>query len=313
MKAIILKEFGDINNLELVDLPIPEPGDGEVLIKVKAIGVNPIDIKTRKGLGFGPRLKDQMPIILGWDVAGEVLKVGTNTTEFKIGDEVFGMINIPGQGKAYAEYVTAPEINLALKPSNCTYIQAASTPLAFLTAWQVLVTNGAIKKDEKVLIHAASGGVGHFAVQIAKSIGAYVIGTSSSKNREFVLSLGADEHIDYKNQKFEEILKDIDFVFDTIGGENYSKSLKVLKKGGRIITIPSGATQNPEEQAAERGVNGKFILVQPSKKDTLQLAELLKEEKIKPHIFATYSLEKVKDAHKQMETGHTVGKIVLTL
>ena len=205
MKAIILKEAGGIENLELTDMPIPVLNSDEVLIQVKAISINPVDIKTRMGKSLYDDLKSRNePIILGWDVSGVIAETGSSVTQFKKGDEVFGMINFPGHGKAYAEYVAAPASHLALKPSNISHEAAAAATLAALTAWQSLVTHAKIKKGQKVLIHAAAGGVGHYAVQIAKHLGAYVIGTSSASNREFVSGLGADEQIDYKTTRMED-------------------------------------------------------------------------------------------------------------
>src|SRR5215217_997731 len=179
MKAIILKEFGSVDNLIEKDVPLPVAKNDEVLIQVKAISINPVDIKTRKGKSLGPSLKDEDPLILGWDVSGVVAETGSSVSGFKVGDEVFGMINFPGHGKAYAEYAAAPASHLALKPANVTHEEAAAATLAALTAWQALVDHAKIKKGDRVLIHAAAGGVGNYAVLIAKHIGAYVIGTSS--------------------------------------------------------------------------------------------------------------------------------------
>ena len=194
MKAIILKEAGSADKLEMAELPKPLINDREVLIQTKAISINPVDIKTRTGKSLYSELRSQNPfIILGWDVSGIVIEAGNSVTGFKPGDEVFGMINFPGHGKAYAEYVAAPAEHIALKPATITHEQAAAATLAALTAWQALVTNAKVSKGQKVLIQAASGGVGHYAVQIAKFLGAYVVATSSAANRDFVLSLGADE------------------------------------------------------------------------------------------------------------------------
>lgn len=232
MKSIVLKDFGSVDNLIYEELPMPSINDGEVLIKVKAISINPVDVKTRSGKGRAAKLKDEHPIILGWDVSGVVTL--SKSDLFKEGDEVFGMINFPGHGKAYSEYVSAPASHLALKPVNITHEEAAAATLAALTAWQALVDHAKIKKGDRVLIHAAAGGVGNYAVQIAKHIGAYVIGTSSAGKRDFVLSLGADEHVDYTSQTLEDAASNIDFVLDTIGGDTIDNSLKVMKKAGQL-------------------------------------------------------------------------------
>ncbi len=204
MKAIILKEAGGPENLEITEVPIPTANKGEVLVKVKAISINPVDIKTRKGLALYGKLQEDKPIILGWDIAGEVVEVGEGVTTLEIGDEVFGMINFPGHGKAYAEYVTAPAEQLAEKPEFISTQEAVAGTLAALTAWQVLIDEAKLQPGERVLIHAAAGGVGHFAVQIAKYLGAYVIGTASDPNYDFVKELGADEFVDYKQVRFED-------------------------------------------------------------------------------------------------------------
>lgn len=215
MKAIVLENFGGIENFKIKDIPIPMIIENEVLIKVKAFSINPVDVKTRKGGSLAKVLENNPPVILGWDISGTIEKVGVGVSSFKVGDEVFGMINFGKSGSAYAEYVAAPAEHLAIKPSTISHFEAAASTLAALTALQAFTYFGKLKQNDKVLIHAASGGVGHFAVQIAKPLGAYVIGTSSEKNRDFVLGLGADEHIDYRSVKFEEVASDIDFVLET--------------------------------------------------------------------------------------------------
>src|SRR5215213_6143530 len=220
MKAIILKEAGGPENLIVTDIPVPVPKNAEVLVKVKAISINPVDVKTRKGSGLYNDLKSDEPVILGWDIAGEVVQVGEDVTSLEEGDEVFGMVNFPGHGKAYAEYVAAPAGHLAEKPELLSTQEAVAGTLAALTAWQVLLDQAKLQAGEKILIHAAAGGVGHFAVQIAKYLGAYVIGTASEANYDFVKELGADDFVDYTKEKFEEIVKDADVVFDTFGRDN---------------------------------------------------------------------------------------------
>lgn len=313
MKAIVLKEFGDTENFEIIEVPIPTITGEEVLIQVKAISINPVDAKTRTGKGMAGRLKEIKPLILGWDISGIVTEVAPGVTAFKKGDEVFGMVNFPGHGKAYAEYVAAPASHLALKPKNITHAEAAAATLAALTAWQALVPNAKIQKGQKVLIHAAGGGVGHYAVQIAKHLGAYVAGTASASNRDFVLSLGADQHIDYHSQELTNAISEVDFVLDTIGGENIDRSLPVIKKGGTLISIPSGLNEAVAEKAKAAGVNGYFFLVESSGDDMKELAKLLEKGIVKSFVSQTYPFSEMDKAHKQIETGKTKGKIVITL
>lgn len=311
MKAISINEPGGVDVLQLIETPTPAIADNEVLVEVKAISINPIDVKSRSGKGLYSRLEEEDPLILGWDISGIVTDIGKSVKDFNKGDAVFGMVNFPGHGKAYAEYVAVPTSHIALKPSNISYEEAATATLAALTAWQALVTNARLKKGDKVLIHAASGGVGHFAVQIAKHFGAYVIGTSSAKNKDFVLGLGADEHIDYQTQQFEEKTSDLDFVLDTIGDDYIDRSLKIIKKGGTIISLPSGQNGTVSEKANEKGVNGYPILVKSNGDDMKQIAHLLEIGAIKAHVSESFSFDKLAKAHTAVESNRTVGKVVI--
>jgi NADPH:quinone reductase-like Zn-dependent oxidoreductase len=313
MKAIILKQAGGTESLEFVDITKPGIQNDEVLIKVKAISINPVDIKTRVGKSLYNELKSNSPIILGWDVSGIITEVGSAVTQFKAGDEVFGMINFPGHGKAYAEYVAAPAPDLALKPANISHEEAAAATLAALTAWQAVVTNGKVSKGQKCVIQAASGGVGHYAVQIAKHLGAYVIATSSAANKDFVMNLGADEHVDYKKHRIDEVVNDADFVLDPMGGDNIDPSLNAVKKGGTVIVLPSMYNDLVEEKAKAKGVKGYFFIVQSNGDDMKKLAELLGKGIIRSHVSKTFPFEKMEEAHLQIETGRTVGKIVVTV
>ena len=311
MKAIILKDFGGIDQLQLAELPIPGIGEGEVLVAVKAISINPVDVKTRQGKGVAGRYKGTDPMILGWDVAGVVEE--SKSPAFEVGDEVFGMVNFPGQGKVYAEYVAAPADQLAIKPVDVPFEQAAATTLVALTAWQAFADHSKLRAGQRILIHAAAGGVGHFAVQIAKHAGAYVIGTASAANREFVLGLGADVVIDYTEAPFEDVVKDVDLVLDTIGGDNIERSLKVMKKGATIISIPSGANDGVKEKAAAMGMIGVTMMVQSSGEDMEHLASLLEEGVLKPEVSKLFPLEKMGEAHAQVETHKTRGKVIVTV
>lgn len=310
MKAIVLKEPGTTDQLEISEISIPVIQAGEVLVEVKVISINPIDIKTRKGKGRYEILKVENPIILGWDISGIVKE--SKSDLFKVGDEVFGMVNFPGHGKAYAEYVAAPAEHLSLKPESITHEEAAGATLAALTAWQAIVKAG-VKKGDRVLIHAAAGGVGHFAVQMAKHLEAYVVGTSSGKNKDFVLSMGADEHIDYTANPFETQVKNIDFVLDTMGGDHIDRSLEIMNPGGTLISIPSALNGGVEEKSKAKGVNGYATFVQSSGEDMKTIAGLLEKGSLKSHISETYTFDQMAAAHHQIESGRTVGKIVVTL
>ncbi len=311
MRAIVLQSFGGAENLIYSDVPRPSVRDDEVLVKISAIGINPVDVKTRNGKGQAARLKEDPPMILGWDISGVVLETGEAVTRFSEGDEVFGMIHIPGHGRAYAEYVAAPAAHLAHKPGNVSHEEAAAAGIAAITAWQALTRRAGVQKGQKLLIHAASGGVGHYAVQMAKHLGAYVIGTSSAANRDFVLSLGADQHIDYQAKPFEEVSPQVDVIIDAIGGDHIDRSLKVLKEGGTIISLPSGVSESVGGKAAAQNKKGIFFLVNSNEADIISLSDLFAAGKLHSRIAKVFSFEEVKQAHKMIETGKTAGKVVM--
>jgi NADPH:quinone reductase-like Zn-dependent oxidoreductase len=312
MKAIVLLKPGSTDNLAIQEVSVPEIGPGEVLIKVKAISINPVDVKTRAGKGIYDRVYNGSELIIGWDVSGEI--TGSKSNIFKVGDEVFGLVNFPGIGNAYSEYVAAPETHLALKPQNITHAEAAAATLAPLTALQVFRDKGAIKRGDRVLVHAASGGVGHYAVQIAKQLGAYVIGSSSAANRDFVLSLGADEHIDYKTQTLQEATGNIDFVLDGLGVESILKSIDVTKEGGKIISIISYSnTAEVIAKAEQKHVITDTYFVHSDGADMKILANWLQSGVIKSHVSQKYKFEQMAEAHQQIESGRTIGKIVVTI
>src|SRR5690606_32448091 len=218
-------------------------------------------MKSRKGGALLGKLQEQKPVILGWDISGEVQAVGEHVSSFKAGDEVFGMVNFPGSGRAYAEYVAAPEDHLALKPKNIGHEEAAATTLAALTAWQVLVHEAKLSQGQQVLIHAAAGGVGHFAVQIAKHLGAKVIGTASASNEDFLMETGVDVPVDYKASKFEDQVEQVDVILDPIGGETTERSLRAIKNGGILVSIVGGVKDHLNAIAEERGITAKNYLV----------------------------------------------------
>ena len=313
MRAIIIEKPGDVNQLIYTEIERPAVLSDEVLIKVKAISINPVDIKTRTGNGVYGRISSESPLILGWDIAGVIESVGSAVTKFKSGEEVFGMVNFPGHGRAYAEYVAAPEGQLALKPVNISFEEAVASTLAVLTAWQALVKNAKVKAGQKVLIHAAAGGVGHFAVQIAKYLGAEVTGTSSSKHRDFVMSLGADAHIDYRDYRWERHPNQFDLVLDAIGGDNIQRSLVVAKEGGTVISIPAGLGEAAQQTAELKSIDAYFFLVQSDGEDMKQIASLLEAGQLKASVQEVFPFTEMKQAHLKLETGRTVGKIVVSL
>lgn len=313
MKAIVLEQAGGVENLLMKDIETPIIQDHEVLVSVKAISVNPVDYKVRGNEAVIDMIMgEKRPVILGWDIAGTIEATGSKVTTFKKGDRVFGMVNFVGHGNAYAEFVAAPEDHLAKIPAHISFEQAAATTLAALTALQVLQSK--VKKNDRILIHAGSGGVGHFAVQIAKALGAYVITTSSAKNKDFVKALGADEFIDYRSQKFEEEVNDLDFVFDMFNGDILLNSIKVVKEGGSIISLPTpDFSEEILDLAKERKVHVDFLMVHSNGNDMNTLKELLEKGAIQPHISNTFAFEDIDKAHLQLESGRTVGKVVVTL
>ncbi|MCF6133519.1 NADP-dependent oxidoreductase [Flavobacterium wongokense] len=312
MKTYVLNEAGSAEQLQLVQLEKPTPNANEVLVKVKALSINPVDIKTRIGKSLYSQLREEGPVILGWDISGTVEAVGSEVKNFRVGDDVFGMINFPGNGKAYAEYVTAPEAHLTKKPKSVPHEEAAGATLAALTAYQVLKRH--VKPNDHVLIHSAAGGVGHFAVQIAKILGANVTAITSGKNTAFVKSLGADTIVDYTIQPFEDVIKDQDFALETLSGENLKRTIKVIKKGGGIVTLPSGGIDDEVTKLAnEKGINVAFEMVESNGNDMQQIAEWLENGKLKTHIFEVYPFDRLIDAHKQIETGKTRGKVVVAI
>ncbi|WP_420149384.1 NADP-dependent oxidoreductase [Spirosoma sp.] len=312
MKAIVINDFGDVNQLVLTDLPKPVLKADEVMVRVKALSINPVDVKTRAGKGVAGRIKNELPIILGWDISGTITEVGAQVTDFKVGDDVFGMVNFPGHGKAYAEYVAAPANQLAKKPDNVSFEEAAAATLAALTAYHALVKEASLQSGQKVLIHAAAGGVGHFAVQLARHLGAYVIGTSSAINKDFVLSLGADQHVDYVAQPFEDVVSDVDVALDLVGGDIKERSLAVVKPGGKLVSI-LGMSEELAAQARAKDVTATAFLVNSNGEDMHQVATLLENGVLKSYVSQTFPFANMTEAHRQQETGKTRGKLVVTL
>ena len=306
MKAIRIHEFGGPEVLSIDEIQIPQPEKDEVLIRVHATSVNPVDWKIRAGLRK-EKFPSKLPLTLGWDVSGVIEATGEKVSDFKKGDEVYGRPD-PTKNGAYAEYIVVKANLLSIKPINIGHTEAAAVPLAGLTAWQGLFDHGLLKEGQKVLIHAAAGGVGTYAVQFAKSKGAYVIGTASDQNIEFLKKLGADEVIDYHMENFETKLNDIDLVLDMIGGDTQLKSIDVLKPGGRLIT-----TLAPEfvNEAKAKNVHLSSYVAQSIPAQLAEIAQLIDAGKVKPIIDQVLPFTDAKKAHISSEQGHTRGKIVL--
>ncbi|WNV89864.1 NADP-dependent oxidoreductase [Umezawaea sp. Da 62-37] len=312
MKAITQHAFGGPEVLVVSEVDRPTPLPTEILVRVHAAGVNPVDWKTREGKGMAGVLGEP-PFILGWDVSGVVEEVGFGVTTVKPGDEVYGMPWFPRAASAYAEYVTAPSRHFALKPANISHVEAAALPLAVLTAWQALVDTAHVEAGQRVLVHAAAGGVGHFAVQIAKAKGAYVIGTASAGKHEFLRSIGVDEVVDYKTTRFEDVVSDVDVVIDLVGGDNAVRSIKTLRPGGIVVAIPSGLQEGVAEAAEAAGVRSTPFLVEPDHAALTQIAALVTAGELRVAVEAVLPLADAGKAHELGEAGHSTGKIVLSV
>jgi len=330
MKAVYISRYGNIDDVQVGEQPKPSLSEDAVLVKVHAASINPVDLRVLEG-EFKAILPVKFPFILGSDFAGTVVEVGSNVTQFKAGDEVYAKIDLNG---AFAEYTVVQQSSLALKPQNISMELAASLPLVALTAWQALVEIAKVQPGQKVLIHAGSGGVGSIAIQLAKSLGAIVATTTSGKNTRWVRELGADIIIDYKTTDFEQELKDYDVVLDTQGGKTLEKSLNVVKRGGRIISISGPPDQafaeavNPNRflkcvipllswsirhKAKKRGITYSFLFMQPNGQQLSKISELVEAGKIKPIVDQTYDFIQIKEAFQYVNTGRSKGKVVLKI
>ncbi len=317
MKAVRIHEFGGPEVMKLEDLERPVPAAGEILIKVYASGVNPADWVIRNGGNDFLRPLLKLPLTLGWDAAGIVEETGSEVTDLKKGDEVYGVPNFPGNG-SYAEYCAAKAGQFSLKPASLGFNEAAGVPLAALTAWTGIYHCGKLQAGQRILIHGASGGVGSFAVQFAKATGAYVIGIASAQNLDYLRELGADEVLDYKNQQFEDLLQDIDLVFDAAphrdNGERL-RSVKVLKEGGILVStnIDFPFNEEVEQALARKGATGELDAVQVRKDWLEDIARLIDDGKVKVVISKVFPLEQVAEAHRESETWHVRGKLILEI
>ncbi|MFE5243763.1 MULTISPECIES: NADP-dependent oxidoreductase [unclassified Streptomyces] len=309
MRAISQDVYGSPEVLAEVTLPRPAPAPGQILVGVSAAGVNPTDWKHRAaGLFLG-----RLPLVLGWDVSGVVEAVGFGVTLFEPGDEVFGMLPYPHGVGSHAEYATGPARAFAHKPAGIDHVQAGALPLAALTAYQAIVDTAQVRAGQRVLVHAAAGGVGHLAVQIAKSRGAYVIGTASAPKHDFVRSLGADEVIDYRTTDFRDSVQDIDMVLDPLSGDTRTRSLDTLRPGGALVSLLPGTDPEEAARAAAREVRVETLLVEADHAGMTAVADLAASGALRAHIEAVFPLSEAAKAHALGETGRTTGKIVLTL
>ncbi|MGW7023590.1 NADP-dependent oxidoreductase [Streptomyces decoyicus] len=311
MRAVSQDTAGGPDVLKMITTDRPVPGPTEILVRVHAAGVNPTDWKSRSQGAFMTGAK--APFTLGFDVSGVVEAVGLGVTLFAPGDKVFGMPRFPHPAGAYAEYVTAPARHFAHLPASLDHIQGAALPLASLTAWQALVDTAQVQPGARVLIHAAAGGVGHLAVQIAKSRGAYVIGTARQAKHDFLRGLGADELIDYTQQDFAEAVRDVDIVLDTISGDYGARSLRTLRPGGTLVSILPLDDTFPAAQAREARVRAGFLLVEPDRAGLQAVAGLVDSGRLRVTVDTVLPLEEAAKAHTLGETGRTTGKIVLTV
>ncbi|NEC33441.1 NADP-dependent oxidoreductase [Streptomyces rubrogriseus] len=307
MRAIGQDVLGGPEVLKEVRPERPEPRPNEVLVRVRAAGVNPTDWKHRATGGF----LGEPPFVLGWDVSGVVESVGIGVAAFRPGDEVFGMLSYPFGHGSHAEYVTAPARTFTRKPSGIDHVQAGALPLVSLTAWQALVERAEVQPGQRVLVHAAAGGVGHVAVQIAKARGARVIGTASAGKHEFLRSLGADETVDYRETDFAEAVKDVDVVLDTIGGDTSLRSLRVLRPGGVVVSILPVGSDDFYEEADRLGVRAVRMLVDADRAGMEEIARLVGAGRLRATIAQTFPLAEAARAHALGETGRTTGKLVL--
>lgn len=307
MKAIRIHQYGGPEVMVLEDVSRPEPGPGEVLVRVHAAGVNPIDYKVRDGAV--PLWRDLgLPATMGFDVSGEVATLGDGVGSFKPGDDVYGMVGFPKIGGTYAEYVTVPAGDIALKPNSVDHLQAASMPLAALTAWQCLFDLGGLEAGQGVLIHAAAGGVGHLAVQLARWKGATSWGTASGRNRDFLAGLGLDHFIDYTASRFEDECGKVDVIFDTMGGEIRERSWALLKPGGILVTISGRVAPGSTGPNGER-LTGHSVLRNGA--ELAEIARLVDEGKVEPVIDSVFPLADAAKANDHVATHHVRGKVVL--
>ena len=303
MKAVVINGYGDNNVVHYTDVDRPEPQAGEVLVKVNAAGVNPVDWKIRGGAG--QRMGMTLPIHLGGEITGTVEKLGDGASDFKEGDAIYGII--PSGG--FADYAVAKAADMARKPANLDFIHAAAVPLGALTAWQAMFDVAGLASGQRLLVTNSSGGVGSLAVQLAKAKRAHVTAMASGRNEEYVRSLGVDEFIDYTKQPFEQVARDMDVVFDTVGGDTFERAFQTLKHGGFLVT----SVAFPKGEAQQHGVGVERVLCKPNAEQLASISELVEAGKLKPHVAAVVPLANINEALELSEAGRTRGKIVVQI
>jgi NADPH:quinone reductase-like Zn-dependent oxidoreductase len=308
MKAIRIHGFGGPEVVELDDAPVPQPRENELLIRVHAASVNPVDYKIRNGT-VPWVTREMLPITLGRDLSGTVESAGAGVNTFRQGGAIYAMLGGIDRG-SYAEYLVVKPNEAAPKPARLSYIEAAAVPLGALTAWQGLFDHGHLQAGQTVLIHGGSGGVGHFAIQFAKVKGATVLTTVSGQNLDFARELGADRAIDYQSQRFEEIARDVDLVLDLVGGETQERSWSALKPGGVLV---SALGEPSREKAMQHRAHGLGYRAQPNAGQLAEIGRLIDQGKVRPVVMATYPLAEARQAHERLERGHVRGKIVLVV
>jgi NADPH:quinone reductase-like Zn-dependent oxidoreductase len=309
VRAVVQHRYGPPEVLAIEDVPTPEPIPTEVQVRVRCAGVNPVDFKTRAGKGTAGVLGEP-PVRLGWDVSGTVTAIGAGVTRFEVGDEVFGMPWFPRQAGAYAEYVTAPSRHFAAKPHALSHEEAGALPLAGLTAWQIVVDTIALEDGADLLVHGAAGGVGHLAVQIARARGARVFGTARAEQAEWLGELGVERVIDYRDERFEDLVADLDAVIDFTGA-NGERSLPVLRPGGMLVSVPSGVSPELLDLAKRSERRATGFLVEPDPVGLAGLSHLIEAGHLQVEVARVFDLEDVAEAHRLAEAGHSGGKIVL--
>src|SRR5213082_3878367 len=306
MRAVVAHEYGAPEVLKLEQVQRPEPKEDEALVRVIASGVNPADPLTLSGK-YAKEFGTHLPLIPGYDIAGVIEKTGANVTKLRVGDAVYGY---PTFGGGWADYITIKEWEVAVKPRSLNFVEAAAIPMGALTAWQALLDVARLQSGQTILIHGASGGVGSFAVQIAKSHGARVIATASTANQDLLKQLGADLAIDYTKTRFEDVARDVDAVLDPVGKETLARSYGVVKKGGIVMSLV--ARPDPAE-IKKRGIRGAGISVHPDSEDLAEIAQLIDAGKIKPIVTQVLPLSEAIAAQQQAATHHTRGKVVLRI
>lgn len=312
MRHIVYEQFGEADVLKLAESAQPTPSAKQVCVRVAGAGLNPIDWKTRKGLGFAAQqIKDRLPWTPGYDISGTVIEVGDDVTTLSAGDRVMGMIGFPASGGGYADYALAREDELIIVPEEMDLVCAGGLPLAALTAWQGLFEIAELKPEDKVLIHAGAGGVGHLAIQFAKARGAHVIATASAANADFLATLGANEVIDYTRDDFVDACYGLDVVLDLVGGETGHRSLHTLAEQGVLVTIPTVTADPIITEAENMGLRAHGMTVRPDVFHLEEIAELIEDGDVRLHVDETFPLAHAVAAHQRLETGHVRGKLVL--